>query len=161
MRLYSSDRSMTLSRYVGIEDEHGKRMKAIDVFSICIKYLAEEFTKLGRNRIPDLTEDDVHWVLTVPAIWSDSSKQFMRVAAELAGLDGNRLTIDLEPEAASLFCMRVPSKSQAEASTTVSQFQEGIKYMVVDAVESTVDVIVHEIVGDKKLKELTSASGGP
>ncbi|XP_052794431.1 heat shock 70 kDa protein 12A-like [Mya arenaria] len=161
MRLYSSDRPMTLSRDVEILDEHGKRMKANEVFSICIKYLADEFMKLGRNRLPDLTKDDVHWVLTVPAIWSDSSKQFMRVAAELAGLDGNRLTIALEPEAASLFCMRVPIKSQAEASTTVSQFQEGTKYMVVDAGGGTVDVIVHEIVGDKKLKELTSASGGP
>ncbi|WAQ98267.1 HS12B-like protein, partial [Mya arenaria] len=117
MRLYSSDRPMMLSRDVKIQDEHGKRMKAIDVFSICIKYLA--------------------------------------------GLDGNRLTIALEPEAASLFCMRVPIKSQAEASTTVSQFQEGTKYMVVDAGGGTVDVIVHEIVGDKNLKELTSASGGP
>ncbi|XP_052794432.1 heat shock 70 kDa protein 12A-like [Mya arenaria] len=161
MRLYSPDRPMTLSRDVEIQDEHGKRMKAIDVFSICIKHLATEFMKLGRNRLPDLTEDDVHWVLTVPAIWSDSSKQFMRVAAELAGLDGNRLTIALEPEAASLFCMRVPIKSQVEASATVSQFQEGTKYMVVDAGGGTIDVIVHEIVGDNKLKELTSASGGP
>ncbi|WAQ98321.1 HS12B-like protein [Mya arenaria] len=108
MRLYSSDRPMTLSRDVEIQDEHENRMKAIE-----------------------------------------------------AGLDGNRLTIALEPEAASLFCMRVPIKSQVEASATVSQFQEGTKYMVVDAGGGTIDVIVHEIVGEKQLKELTSASGGP
>jgi len=28
-------------------------------------------------------ERDISWVLTVPAIWSDGSKQFMREAAEM------------------------------------------------------------------------------
>ena len=29
-----------------------------------------------------LEEQDIHWVLTVPAIWNDVAKQFMREAAE-------------------------------------------------------------------------------
>lgn len=28
-----------------------------------------------------VNEDDIHWILTVPAIWADSAKQFMREAA--------------------------------------------------------------------------------
>jgi molecular chaperone DnaK (HSP70) len=28
-----------------------------------------------------VTEDDISWVLTVPAIWSDAAKQFMKEAA--------------------------------------------------------------------------------
>jgi hypothetical protein len=30
----------------------------------------------------NLEEKDIHWVLTVPAIWNDVAKQFMREAAE-------------------------------------------------------------------------------
>lgn len=30
----------------------------------------------------DMDEMDIHWVLTVPAIWSDGAKQFMREAAQ-------------------------------------------------------------------------------
>ena len=32
----------------------------------------------------DIEADDIRWVLTVPAAWSDLAKQFMRKAAELA-----------------------------------------------------------------------------
>jgi len=30
-------------------------------------------------------DTDYHWVLTVPAIWEDAAKQFMREAAEKVG----------------------------------------------------------------------------
>ncbi|WAQ98326.1 HS12A-like protein [Mya arenaria] len=52
------------------------------VFSICIKYLSDEFRKLINQRVTQIKETDIHWVITVPAIWNDSSKQFMREAAE-------------------------------------------------------------------------------
>ena len=32
----------------------------------------------------DIEADDIRWVLTVPAAWSDLAKQFMRKAAEQA-----------------------------------------------------------------------------
>ena len=38
--------------------------------------------KAGRNNVAGgITMNDIHWVLTVPAIWSDAAKQFMREAA--------------------------------------------------------------------------------
>ena len=39
---------------------------------------------MSRQRLKDggVTDADVHWVLTVPAIWDDAAKQFMREAAE-------------------------------------------------------------------------------
>jgi hypothetical protein len=39
-----------------------------------------------QSRITDLVETDIHWVLTVPAIWKDNAKQFMREAAQLTRL---------------------------------------------------------------------------
>ena len=62
----------------------GKRFKAIDVFSMCIAALTDDMIKSGSNTVSGgLTKDDVHWVVTVPAIWSDAAKQFMREAAEM------------------------------------------------------------------------------
>jgi hypothetical protein len=53
------------------------------VISECIKFLREHLMrevhkKLGQNVIRPC---DINWVLTVPAIWSDAAKQFMREAA--------------------------------------------------------------------------------
>ena len=63
----------------------GNRFKAIDVFSMSIAALADDMIKAGSNTLVDgLRKDDVHWVLTVPAIWSDAAKQFMREAATQA-----------------------------------------------------------------------------
>jgi len=36
---------------------------------------------LIKNRIPEIEQSDVMFVITVPAIWNDASKQFMRKAA--------------------------------------------------------------------------------
>ena len=72
----------TISRDLMIEDEMGKRLKAIDVFSMSIAFLTKDMIEAGSKTLADrLRKDDVHWVLTVPAIWSDAAKQFMREAS--------------------------------------------------------------------------------
>ena len=38
--------------------------------------------KVVQNSSPDVRPTDVRWVITVPAIWKDSAKKFMRQAAE-------------------------------------------------------------------------------
>ena len=63
---------------------NGKQMSGIEVFSESINFLKEQFL----NNINDhdtrnnITVDKVRWVLTLPAIWDLSAKQFMREAAE-------------------------------------------------------------------------------
>ncbi|KAH3842758.1 hypothetical protein DPMN_116262 [Dreissena polymorpha] len=52
------------------------------VFSEIIKYLKQHLLKLLETRGTGVDNKDIHWVLTVPAIWSDSAKQFMREAAQ-------------------------------------------------------------------------------
>ena len=46
------------------------------------------------------TKNDIKWVVTVPAIWNEYGKQFMRNCAKKAGM--NNIIIALEPEEASL-----------------------------------------------------------
>ena len=63
----------------------GKMFPAIKVFSMCIAALVDDMVDAGGKTVGGgLVKSDVHWVLTVPAIWSDAAKQFMREAAEMA-----------------------------------------------------------------------------
>ena len=104
-----------------------------------------------------LKDDEVLWCLTIPAIWKDAEKQLMRQAAQKAGLIGagtteaKRLLLVLEPEAAAIYCME---KEKA-------QLAPGCKFMVVDCGGGTVDITVHEILADRRLKEVVPGGGGP
>lgn len=54
----------------------------MDVFSICIKHLKDSMLVEMNKRIAStIKEDDIDFVLTVPAIWGDAAKMFMREAA--------------------------------------------------------------------------------
>ena len=68
-----------------IEDDKGRKLNALTVFSMSIKFLKDHLVNTLSNRASGVTQDDVHWVLTVPAIWNDNAKQFMREAAEKVG----------------------------------------------------------------------------
>ena len=65
-----------------IEDDKGKKMEAMKVFSAAIGYLKEHLHSTCKRQLTDIKDSDITWVLTVPAIWTDPSKQFMREAAE-------------------------------------------------------------------------------
>lgn len=56
-------------------------MEALTVFHYAIQYLKDHLFKSVSDKIKGIQENDLHYVLTVPAIWEDSAKQFMREAA--------------------------------------------------------------------------------
>ncbi|KAK3604537.1 hypothetical protein CHS0354_000358 [Potamilus streckersoni] len=146
-----------------IEDETGKKMPAMHVFSLYIKCLINHLTKHLDKLWAWVKDDEIHWVLTVPAIWNDSAKQFMRTAAEQAGILSDNLDLALEPEAASLYCQYLPvdkfctQNEQLNFGATPS----GTKYIVLDLGGGTADITVHEKLEGGKLKEVAKASGGP
>lgn len=82
MDLYNS-KSITSDMI--LEDACGKSMYAVEVFAFSIKALKTHLEEhLERNNIytnPERTK----WILTVPAIWSDAAKQFMRKSGEMVG----------------------------------------------------------------------------
>ena len=77
-----------------LEAANGQRVLASLVFAhalryfkdCCLKELNEQLTVLAT-----LAPEDIHWVITVPAIWRQSAKQFMRHAATQVGCYSNRL----------------------------------------------------------------------
>ncbi|KAK3577080.1 hypothetical protein CHS0354_037109 [Potamilus streckersoni] len=155
MQLYikSQLQNQTLSRDMIIKDLNGKKLCALDVFSAAILYLKQHLLDFlnSREKHVHVTLEDIHWVLTVPAIWNDSSKQFMREAASKAGISNDLLTLALEPEAASIYCMKGVTLQQLSKSTT---------YMVLDIGGGTADITCHQILDDGSLGEVYLACGG-
>lgn len=69
---------------VEVEDHLGKPLNASEVFSKSLIYMREEVMKMleNDNHTQANNKDNIHWIITVPAIWEEVAKQFMRNAAK-------------------------------------------------------------------------------
>ncbi|XP_052781386.1 heat shock 70 kDa protein 12A-like [Mya arenaria] len=156
MQLYKKN----IERDMKIEDETGKKLNAQIVFSSAIRFLKDDVLKVIGDRIEGaITSEEISWVLTVPAIWDDGAKQFMREAAEMAEISSDKLILALEPEAAAIYCRHIPAKKAGEDGS-LSTFETGSKFLVVDAGGGTVDIAVQEVAENGSMKNIYKASGG-
>jgi molecular chaperone DnaK (HSP70) len=116
--------------------------------------------QVNRSFAKNYAPSTFQYCLTVPAMWSDRAKNYMRQAAVKAGLVNaddhqDRLVLISEPEAAALYCERMCDQVQLE---------QGHRMMICDAGGGTVDLITFEILsvnkkGGSRLKEITKGSG--
>lgn len=51
------------------------------IFTLSIRYLKDHLLEVIRSLSDKTNVDDIDFVLTVPAIWSETTKLFMREAA--------------------------------------------------------------------------------
>jgi len=72
----------TLSKATTIKDYNGKEHNAFAIFVMTINYLKSQLLEEITKQIADFEERDIIYVLTVPAIWNENAKRFMREAAE-------------------------------------------------------------------------------
>lgn len=71
-----------LNRDTLLEARSGKRLRALDIFSKALKYLKDRaLERIHEQSGVEYKAKEVRWVVTVPAIWKQSAKQFMREAA--------------------------------------------------------------------------------
>ncbi|KAK2840493.1 hypothetical protein Q5P01_014233 [Channa striata] len=156
-----------LNRNVMITAANGKSMKALKVFTAALSYMKEDALRtISKNTAGKMfVSSDFTWVLTVPAIWDPSAKQFMREAATQAGIvtegSEDKLVIALEPEAASLWCKKLSANgfiTEEHGGEALDQ-SAGTQYIVVDCGGGTIDVTVHEVLDGGAVKELLKASG--
>ncbi|EDO36873.1 predicted protein [Nematostella vectensis] len=167
-----------LHKSAEIKAANGKSIKAVTVFSHALKFFKDHvIEELTDQSATQILEEDIQWVITVPAIWRAAAKQFMRTAAYEAGLATtqcpDRILIALEPEAASIFCRKLRirdclwDESKRHSTGTSDEqvendFQGITRYAVVDCGGGTVDLTVHELdTTTGNLKELHKATGGP
>ena len=76
-----------------LEDDKGLELPAKTVFALAIRHLKDDLKTTCASKLLHgcLDDDEIHWVLTVPAIWNDQAKAFMREAAiEVYGENNNR-----------------------------------------------------------------------
>ncbi|KAK3099718.1 hypothetical protein FSP39_008541 [Pinctada imbricata] len=152
----------SLKRTTTIKDVNDKEMPAQTIFTLAIKYLKDHLMTSIHQRVVGMDDDLIRWVVTVPAIWDEGAKQFMREAAVKAGIKTNQLFLALEPEAASIYCNHVPLEMQSstKGKLEASTFKPGVKYMVLDLGGGTADITVHEVRGNNSLREIHKATGG-
>ncbi|XP_062577564.1 heat shock 70 kDa protein 12A-like [Saccostrea cucullata] len=165
MKLYDNK---ILSTEIVVQDVNGKEQLAVDVFSQSLLFMKGHLLRQLAGAMgyePDLKT--IRWVITVPAIWDENAKQFMREAAYKAELidntHSNQLLIALEPEAASLTCRTIQANSfinNTDNQTPKPTFEPGTKYIVVDAGGGTIDIVAHKVRKDGKIRELFRATGG-
>ena len=115
--------------------------------------LRKHADQILRNKIPvsAFASTPIEYVVTVPAVWSDSAKAKTKLAAERAGM--GKVHMVAEPEAGAVYALH------ALHPHTINV---GDKFMLVDAGGGTVDVITYEVKGLQpmlQVAEVTSGSG--
>ena len=134
-----------------IEADYPKGYK-IELKIVIIEYLKfisyDALKELNRKRTNYKYEkNEIKWVVTVPAIWDEFGKQFMRECAKEAGMED--VSIALEPEAASLTVFD-------DNYINKELKKPGKIFMLIDAGGYTVDITLNEIIDKKRnLKQLS------
>ena len=86
----------------------GRELPLMKVIAESLKYIAEKAIEKLSEQVGKIVSTKIRWVLTVPALWSEEHKHFMRKAAVEAGivedLNSNNILLCLEPEGASIQC---------------------------------------------------------
>ncbi|SPQ98611.1 unnamed protein product (mitochondrion) [Plasmodiophora brassicae] len=149
MDLYKGDDTAATSAV------NGERVPASDVVEMALSEIRRQAMVFFR-KVSGTETASILWVLTVPAIWTDASKQVMRQAAIKAGIPDANLILALEPEAASMFCQK-----GASPDAIPSPMNPDDSYMVVDAGTGTVDITVHQLNNCGKLQDIVVPQGGP
>uniref|UniRef100_A0A3P9MWJ3 Heat shock protein 12B n=3 Tax=Poecilia reticulata TaxID=8081 RepID=A0A3P9MWJ3_POERE len=109
MKIHSTS---DLTMETELEAVNGRKVRAIEVFAHALRFFREHALKEVKDQSSSVLEgEEIRWVITVPAVWRQPAKQFMREAAYLAGLVPpdcpEQLLIALEPEAASIYCRKL------------------------------------------------------
>ena len=149
IKAVNSSKTMNLVDLIAIILEYIKK-HAIEAISSTSKGLEDEYKY---NEI----SDKIRWVLTIPAIWDEKSKDVMMKAAEKSGIvsEKNRhLFFALEPEAASYYCAK---------ELPVEEDSFLYPYIVCDLGAGTGDIVCHERIindGVEKIIEKDVPKGG-
>lgn len=129
-------------------DHMGRPMDAEKVISTAIGYLFVECKDAIAEKKFD--KDDILWVMTVPSLWNNFAKQFLRKAAEKAGIPRQQLILTLEPEVAAIYTIK-GSKPDLP-SDSGDQYVSGTQILLVDLGGGTADFTLMGVAkdGDRK-----------
>ncbi len=94
----------------------------------------------------------IEYIMTVPAVWSDSAQAKTRACAEKAGMGlGSALHMISEPEAAAMYALDAMDPHNLKVGDT---------FVVCDAGGGTVDLVTYTVSALKPILKLKEASPG-
>eukprot|EP01100_Stratorugosa_tubuloviscum_P012682 TRINITY_DN611_c0_g1_i2.p1 TRINITY_DN611_c0_g1~~TRINITY_DN611_c0_g1_i2.p1 ORF type:complete len:564 (+),score=249.53 TRINITY_DN611_c0_g1_i2:153-1844(+) len=135
---------------------YGKEFQLSQLIGDYLNYIVEKIlAKIDENGIADINEladININWCLTVPAIWKDEQKQFMKEILKNIIEKRNfkpNITIVPEPEAAARLIF----------NTKKDILNVGCTFIVLDAGGGTIDITVYRVEEGQKLSELAIGSG--
>jgi len=121
---------------------HQIQMKTTDLVTIYLNcfwnHIQKQFQSYGIQQ--KISNEDISWCLSIPAIWEDKQKDLMKKCAFAAGMldspnpSEQHFQFVLEPEAAAAECLH-----EMKVQSTQS-LQEGTTILVVDGGGGTIDV---------------------
>ena len=141
----------------------GRSMPLIIVISETLKYISNcALNKLSEQVGETLHKEKIRWILTVPALWNEEHKLFMRKAAVKAGIineeNSFNLLLCLEPEGASIQ-VREDSEDALKKKITKNSI-----IVVLDCGGGTVDITINKMLCEPDEKflsnEVLSSTGG-
>ncbi|XP_023192622.1 heat shock 70 kDa protein 12A-like isoform X2 [Xiphophorus maculatus] len=174
-----------------IDTDNRKSMSTLKVFTEVLRFLKDDALKTIRSQ-PEggkFTADNFTWVLTVPDILKDSTKELIIKSATQAGLvtdnTKDKLMFVLESEAALTWCLKLQSEGfitqnhsrdsqdqsagAAEPDTSCNEPTETKvlletqrdrkRYLVVDCGDKNIHFTVHEVLEGGAMKKLHWAFG--
>ncbi|ETO29543.1 hypothetical protein RFI_07582 [Reticulomyxa filosa] len=131
---------------------NGKKRKSMDVLVQAFKFMRGHIMGVLKDTTFVEEVEDVQWVVTVPAIWSNTAKNRMREAALRAGLINNsipdHLIIAFEPECGSVVARRY------------CDLKKGDKYILLDLGGGTADIACHKVLDETSVSQIYIPSGG-
>ena len=130
----------------------------VDIISKIFEHIKKDAIKSIKENKPNILEDKIKWVVTVPSIWNLHQKGIMIKSCEKAGLFNNFTDranfLALEPEAASLYC-------SYDNSIDNSYLMTGKAYIVCDLGGGTGDLVTDYRKTNDKIVEIYKPVGGP
>lgn len=121
----------------------GRSLPLMEVIKYTLKYISEQALQKLQEQVGKVVPAKIRWLLTVPALWSEEHKMFMRKAAFAANIidstNSQNLLLCLEPEGASIQCREDAEKTVRE------QMVKNSIVMVLDCGGGTVDITVHKL----------------
>lgn len=124
----------------------GREMPLMKVISETLRYIADKAIEKLKDQLGEeiVKKEKLRWVLTVPALWSEKMKMFMRKAAVEAGIvknwNSDKLWLCLEPEGASIQC-----REDIEEDELREKMTKGSIILVLDCGGGTVDITVSKL----------------
>lgn len=132
----------------------------LDLYLVIQKFLEQirnEAIKTIKNLGHEIKDEEIKWIVTVPAIWNNFEKSIMMKACIGAKLVNENMDqssfFALEPEAASIY-------SFSDEAINREYFEKGKYYIICDLGGGTGDIVTHLVGENQLLEEIESATGG-